>query len=90
MVLLTIDIRNSKSLQAVCAQVADFQGFGIFSEKSKMDEKKPKEGATKPMVKVKFCCNVTNSKGLDTVLIQVKKEGTGKVIHEWLADIKKE
>jgi hypothetical protein len=57
-----------------------------------MDEKKPNEGVTasKPMVKVKFCCHVTDSKGLDAVLIQVKKEGTGKVIHEWLADIKKE
>jgi hypothetical protein len=57
-----------------------------------MDEKKPNEGAmaSKPMVKVKFCCHVTDSKGLDAVLIQVKKEGTGKVLHEWLADIKKE
>jgi hypothetical protein len=58
-----------------------------------MDDKKPKlESAPtpSPMVKIKFCANVTNTKGLDVVLIQVKKEKDGNVIHEWMVDIKED
>jgi hypothetical protein len=58
-----------------------------------MDDKKPKLESTPasiPMVKIKFCANVTNTKGFDVVLIQVKKENDDKVIHEWIADVKED